>query len=59
MLGLTEVYGSSLLVLRGGVKCSEMAALLNSFSFAFTNSFLPKYSLKYYDYIIVKWCSGI
>ena len=37
---------------------SEMAALLNSLSFAFTNSFLPKYRVKYYDYI-VKWCSGI
>ena len=35
-----------------------MAALLNSLSFAFTHSFLPKYRVKYYDYII-KWCSGI
>ena len=35
-----------------------MAALLNSLFFAFTNSFLPKYRVKYYDYII-KWCSGI
>ena len=35
-----------------------MAALLNSLFFAFTNSFLPKYSVKYYDYII-KWRSGI
>ena len=34
-----------------------MAALLNSLSFAFANSFLPKYRVKYYDYI-VKWCSG-
>ena len=34
-----------------------MAALLNSSFFAFTNSFLPKYRVKYYDYII-KWCSG-
>ncbi len=37
---------------------SKMAALLNSLSFAFKYSFLPKYSVKYYDYI-VKWCSGI
>ena len=35
-----------------------MAALLNSLSFAFKNSFLPKYRVKYYDYI-VKWWSGI
>ena len=35
-----------------------MAAHLNSLSFAFKYSFLPKYSVKYYDYI-VKWCSGI
>ena len=28
-----------------------MAALLNSLFFAFTNSFLPKYRVKYYDYI--------
>ena len=34
-----------------------MAALLNSLSFAFTNSALPMYRVKYYDYII-KWCSG-
>ena len=26
-----------------------MAALLNSLSFAFANSFLPKYRVKYYD----------
>ena len=42
----------------GGCQTSEMAALLNSLFFAFTNSFLPKYRVKYYDYII-KWCSGI
>ena len=35
-----------------------MAALLNSLTFAFTNAFLPKYPVKYYDYIL-KWCSGI
>ena len=39
-------------------RCCEMAALLNSLSFALTNSFLPKYRVKYYD-SIVKWCSGI
>ena len=42
----------------GGYQSSEMAALLNALSFAFTNSFLPKYRVKRYDYI-VKWCSGI
>ena len=42
----------------GGCQSSEMAALLNSYLVAFTNSFLPKYRVKYYDYII-KWCSGI
>ena len=43
----------------GGLcQSSEMAALLNSLSFAFTNSFLPKYRVKYYDYI-AKWWSGI
>ena len=31
---------------------------VNSLSFAFTNLFLPKYHVKYDDYI-VKWCSGI
>ena len=37
-----------------------MAARLNSLSFVFTNSFLPKYrdGVKYYDYI-VKWFSDI
>ena len=42
----------------GGCQSSEMAALLNSLSFPFANSFLPKYRIKYYDYI-VKWCSGV
>ena len=37
---------------------SEMAALLNALSFAFTNSFPPKHRVKYYDYIL-KCCSGI
>ena len=35
-----------------------MAILLNSLSFVFKISFLPKYRVIYYDYI-VKWCSGI
>ena len=35
-----------------------MAALLNSLSFAFANSFLSKYRVKYCDYF-VKWCSGV
>ena len=35
----------------GGCQSSEMASLLNSLSFAFTNSFLPKYRVKYCDYI--------
>ena len=36
----------------GGCQSSEMAALLNSLSFAFANSFLPKHRVKYYDYIL-------
>ena len=36
----------------------RMAALLNSLFFLFKISFLPKYRVIYYDYI-VKWCSGI
>ena len=31
---------------------SEIAALLDSLSFAFANSFLPKYRVKYCDYIV-------
>ena len=34
-----------------------MAALLNSLFFVFNISFLPKYRVKCYDYI-VKWCGG-
>ena len=43
-----------------GCSCQsgKMAALLNSLFFVFKISFLPKYSVKYYDYM-VKWCSGI
>ena len=37
----------------------KMAALLNSLLFVFKMSLLPKYHVKYYDYIVVKWCSGI
>ena len=36
----------------------NMAALLNSLFFVFKISFLPKYRVIYYDYI-VKGCSGI
>ena len=43
---------------RQSIGSSVIAALLNSLSFAFTNSFLPKYRVKYYDYVI-KWYSGI
>ena len=35
-----------------------MAELLNSLFFVFNISFLPKYRVKYNNYI-VKWCSGI
>ena len=35
----------------------NMAALLNSLFFVFKMSFLPKYRVIYYDYI-VKWYSG-
>ena len=37
---------------------TEITTLLNSISFLFEISFLPKYLVIYYDYI-VKWCSGI
>ena len=37
---------------------SEMATPLNSLSFVSKIFFLPKYRVKYYDYI-VKWYSGI
>ena len=37
---------------------SKMATMLNSLSFVFKISFLPKYHVVHYDHI-VKWCSGI
>ena len=41
-------------------QCTEMATLLNSISFVFKISFLPKYSvIYYYYYYTVKWCSLI
>ena len=40
-------------------KVERWQALLNSLFFVFNISFLPKYRVKYDDYIIVKWCSGI
>ena len=54
----TGAVSQPLQSIAGGCQSSEMAALLNSLSFAFANSFLPKYRVKYYDYI-VKWCSGV
>ena len=36
----------------------KMATLLNSLFFVFNVPLLPKYRVKYYDYI-VKWCSGV
>ena len=39
-------------------KSGKMAALLNSLFFVFKISFLSKYRVKYYDYI-VNWCSLI
>ena len=41
----------------GACQSSEIAALLNSLYFVFTNLSLPKYCVKHYDYI-VKWYSG-
>ena len=38
----------------GGCQSSEMAVLLNSLSVAFTNSFQPKYRVKYYDYNLLQ-----
>ena len=40
--------------LGGACQSSKMVALLNSLSFVFNTSFLPKYRVKYYD-CIVKW----
>ena len=42
----------------GSCQSGNMTALLNSLLFAFRMSFLPKYRVKYYAYI-VKWCSGV
>ena len=42
----------------GSCLSSEMATMLNSLSFVFKISFLPKHPVMYYDHI-VKWCSGI
>ena len=42
----------------GSCQSSEMATLLISLFFVFKISFLPKYRVKFYGYI-VKWCSGI
>ena len=44
--------------LNSSCQTGNMAALLNSLFFVFKISFLPKYRVIYYDYI-VKWCSGI
>ena len=59
---LPSPYAATLNWLRqsigGGCQSSEMAALLNSLYFAFTNSCLPMHRVKRYDYI-VKWCSGV
>ena len=48
----------SLAAAGGSCQSGNMAALLNSLVFVFRISFLPKYRVKYYEYI-VKWCSGI
>ena len=37
---------------------AKVAILLTSLLFVFKNSFLPKFRVNYYDYII-KWCFGI
>ena len=44
--------------IRGSCQSGNMAVLLNELVFVFKISFLPKYRVKYYDYI-GKWCSGI
>ena len=36
-----------------------MATLMNSLFFVFSISLLRDYCVKYYDYIIVTWSSGI
>ena len=42
----------------GSCQSGNKAALLNLLVLVFNISFLPKYRIIYYDYI-VKWCSGI
>ena len=37
----------------------KMAILLNALLFLFRISLLFDYRVKYYDYIIVEWCSGV
>ena len=55
----TELHGKSTCrSLGSSCQTGNMAALLNSLFVVFKISFLPKYRVIYYDYI-VKWCSGI
>ena len=49
---------ATLILPRRSCQTGNMAALLNILSFVFIVSFLPKYRVICYDYI-VKWCSGI
>ena len=37
----------------------KMVILFNALLFLFRISLLSEYREKYYDYIIVKWCSGV
>ena len=37
----------------------KMVILFNVLLFLFRISLLSDYRVKYYDYIIVKWCSGV
>ena len=52
--------------LDGSCQSGKMAALLNSLFFVFKISFLPKYRVKYYDYIVNRvslinynWCVSL
>ena len=55
--GMAKLYKGSIFVItetQFAFQSENMAALLNSLFFLFNISFLPKYRVKYY-YYIVKW----
>ena len=56
------MYAAHFSLAAGGLghacQSGNMAILLTSLFFVFKNSFLRKYRVNYYDYII-KWCFGM